>query len=137
MSDNDDLKKQLEVIQKQLDVIRKEMRHEILENRLSTEKAVMRILEGQLTDTQRTTQQLRWDIEREKKQSIMTDFALYFSIVTSASVGFLGNWFVSLLFQPRTQDNVNSLIISGFFLVITIGYYVYELTRTLRQLKKL
>ncbi len=131
---------QLETIQKQL----KQMRKEILEvdvsvrgARVSINDTIIHVLEGQISEAKRTTQQLRWDIEREKKQSIMTDFALYFSIVTSASVGFLGNWFVSLLFQPRTQDNVNSLIISGVFLVITIGYYVYELTRTLRQLKKL
>jgi len=128
MSGNDDVKKQLEGIQNQL----KQMQKEIIETKMSISEAKMsisdatiKVLEGRISET-----------KTAMEQSILTDFALYYSIVTSALIGVMGNWFVSLWFQPHTRDIISGLIISGFFLVITIAYFMIETARILRKIKK-
>ena len=127
MSNNENLKKQLEAIQNQLNQMRKEM----LEAKIEIIKAQMVTLEGQMSNNRNFLGQLK----NSAMESKSSDFNLYWSIYVSALVGVFGNWFVTLMFQPSTESTFQGLITSGFFLVLTFAFLVIQMTKSLRRIK--
>ena len=126
MSENDELKKQLEVIQNQLIEMRREIRggrKDILETHIATNEAIVAV--NKLGAT--TLKNLVSDMK-------LSDFNLYWSIFFSAVIGVLGNLCVSLWFQPATPDIVFSFILTGFGLVIPIVYLGIQMLRALRKI---
>jgi len=121
MSDNDDLKKQLEAIQNQLT----QMQKEIQEERISINEAHTALLKI-----------CRKDLFYSSLESKMSEWVLYSSIFLSALVGVVGNWFVSLWFQPRTVSVIYALSMSGGLLVGIVASLLAEMFLIYRRAKR-
>lgn len=120
MSENDDLKQQLETIQKLLVDIHASIL-KALEG-ISKEHESM----GKLSDLTREINEIN-----DKLQQRFSFSLLYFSILLSALVGVIGNYFVALLSLPPSDLNTKGLYISGIILVgifvlLLIGYWKYK-----------
>jgi hypothetical protein len=123
MPENEDLNKQLETIQNQLNHIRKEM----LETKVEIWKATESVIKCQIPILKDSTIQGKISTMWKK----LSDFDLYWSIYISALVGVMGNWFVTLWFQPPID--VGGLILSGSIIVGTFIFLLIQMTRSIRQ----
>jgi hypothetical protein len=127
MSKNEELKKPLKDIQNQLNGIRKELS----DARISINETHMAINDANIRMGQIRSDELHSYIRDSK----ISNFNLYWSIFFSAIVGVMGNWVVTLWFQPPTEDITHGLIISGFALVVTLALLAIQMIKSIRRLK--
>ncbi|MGB9134811.1 MAG: hypothetical protein WCC63_04405 [Candidatus Bathyarchaeia archaeon] len=123
-----ELEKQLEPIKKQLEQL------EAYILRFRSEQ-----LEADLEEKKSLLEEKRLDIRSSINSNILvrtSDYMLYFSIFVSATVGVLGNFFVSLWFQPNRPEYVAGLWLSSILLLASFGLIVYEMRKARKNLEK-
>jgi hypothetical protein len=135
MSNKEGSKKQLETIQNQLILTHKE----ILQTRVDVLNAQKSMLEAQIAsmknDLAAFNANMKLSQNRMELQMKQSNADLYWSIFLSAMIGVVGNYFVTLWYQPQTQANLFGLIGAGFSLVLLLAMLIYWMFRSQQSIK--